>query len=183
MGNSSRQSGHPVLKNTNNDTFPIKSDFLAARPSPDVITNSGNSSPGCNPEPGSTSSSMQPEKISTAKRQNKYLQNLSIYIAFKYSATATAHFSPSIAADTIPPAYPAPSPQGYNPLTETCCIVAASRGMRTGDDVRDSTPINIASLVRNPLAKLPNLQNPFCKRFPTKGGNHKSSREGCIPGA
>ena len=26
------------------------------------------------------------------------------------------HFSPSIAAEIIPPAYPAPSPHGYKPL-------------------------------------------------------------------
>ena len=32
---------------------------------------------------------------------------------------SSAHFSPSIAAETIPPAYPAPSPQGYKPPTST----------------------------------------------------------------
>lgn len=43
-----------------------------------------------------------------------------IYTFVKVFTTAPAHFSPSIAADTIPPAYPAPSPHGNNPLIRTC---------------------------------------------------------------
>ena len=31
-------------------------------------------------------------------------------------ATISAHLSPSIAEDVMPPAYPEPSPQGYKPL-------------------------------------------------------------------
>ena len=34
--------------------------------------------------------------------------------------TPSAQRSPSMAADTIPPAYPAPSPQGKRPFTVTC---------------------------------------------------------------
>ena len=63
---------------------------------------------------------------------------------------ASAHLSPSIPAETMPPAYPAPSPQGNNPFRRTCCKVSLSLMMRTGDDVRVSTPIMVASLVRKP---------------------------------
>ena len=68
----------------------------------------------------------------------------------KESATASAHRSPSIPAETIPPAYPAPSPHGNNPLILTCCKVSLSLMIRTGAEVRVSTPIITASLVRKP---------------------------------
>ncbi len=55
-------------------------------------------------------------------------------------ATAAATLLPSSAADTIPPAYPAPSPHGYNPATVGLASVSGSRAMRTGELVRDSTP-------------------------------------------
>ena len=63
------------------------------------------------------------------------------------STQASAQRTPSIAAETIPPAYPAPSPHGNNPRTSGCCNVSGSRGMRTGDEVRDSTATTAASLV------------------------------------
>ena len=50
---------------------------------------------------------------------------------------------PSTAAEVMPPAYPAPSPHGYNPLT--VLSPHASRSKRTGDDERDSTPVSTAS--------------------------------------
>ena len=41
---------------------------------------------------------------------------------------ASAHLMPSMAADMIPPAYPAPSPQGYSPFRADC--FPSSRKMR-----------------------------------------------------
>ena len=63
-------------------------------------------------------------------------------------AIASATLSPSSAAEMIPPAKPAPSPVGYNPATSGCCNDSLSRGIRTGVDVRDSTPTTTASLVK-----------------------------------
>jgi tetratricopeptide (TPR) repeat protein len=40
-----------------------------------------------------------------------------------------------MAAETIPPAYPAPSPQGNNPFIVTCCMLSRSLIIRTGDEV------------------------------------------------
>lgn len=90
---------------------------------------------------------------------------------------------PSIAADTIPPAYPAPSPTGYKPRTSTWQRLSLSRGTRTGDDVRVSSPIRAASGVRKPRALRPNSSKPFCRRPATNGGNNRSMRPGCTPGA
>ena len=47
-----------------------------------------------------------------------YSANFTSYLFynFKFDIIASATFIPSIAADVIPPAYPAPSPQGYRPL-------------------------------------------------------------------
>ena len=50
--------------------------------------------------------------------------------------------SGAIAADVIPPAYPAPSPQGYNPfilLSKFSSLI-----ILTGDDVLATTPKSIA---------------------------------------
>ena len=71
-----------------------------------------------------------------------------IYRLFKYFATANAAFSPSIADEVMPPEYPEPSPAGNKPFICGCCPVSASRGMRTADDERDSTPTTTASFVR-----------------------------------
>src|SRR5690606_40598670 len=48
---------------------------------------------------------------------------------------ASTQLIPSIAAEIIPPAYPAPSPQGYNPLTSMCSRVSGFLGMETGVEV------------------------------------------------
>ena len=50
---------------------------------------------------------------------------------------------PSIDADVIPPAYPAPSPQGYIPLI----LLSSSllRSIRIGELVRASIPASTAS--------------------------------------
>lgn len=79
----------------------------------------------------------------------------SINKTYDSSATASAQRSPSIAADTIPPAYPAPSPHGNNPGKVTCSSLSLSRGIRTGAEVRLSTAIIRASRVRNPFEILP----------------------------
>ena len=60
-----------------------------------------------------------------------------------------ATFMPSTAADIIPPAYPAPSPQGYKPFMFD--IIFSSLFIVTGDELLVSTPVNIASSLANPL--------------------------------
>ena len=69
---------------------------------------------------------------------------------------------PSAAADIIPPAYPAPSPHGYNPYMFDCLL--SFLVICTGDELLVSTPVNIASGCANPfidLSKyfLPSLSN------------------------
>lgn len=59
-------------------------------------------------------------------------------------STAIAHLSPSIAAVTIPPAYPAPSPQGYKPFTLTDESVS-SLTILTGEELLVSGPVMTAS--------------------------------------
>src|SRR5690606_404760 len=60
-------------------------------------------------------------------------------------ATASATRMPSTPAERMPPAYPAPSPQGYSPRVFRLCSDWASRVMRTGEEVRVSTPVSTAS--------------------------------------
>src|SRR6185436_11905033 len=74
-------------------------------------------------------------------------------------ATASATLMPSTPADRIPPAYPAPSPQGYSPRTLRLCRVSASRVMRTGEEVRLSTPVSTASSRSKPGICRPNTGN------------------------
>ena len=103
-------------------------------------------------------------------------------MALMYAAAASAQRSPSIPAETIPPAYPAPSPHGKSPPTEMCCRVSLSRMMRTGAEVRVSIPITVASLVRNPREVRPKCSNPFCKRLLINSGIQKCSGEEMSPG-
>lgn len=49
---------------------------------------------------------------------------------------------------------------------------------RTGDDVRVSTPMTTASLVRKPRAEFPKALKPLRSLFPINAGSHISSREG-----
>jgi len=58
--------------------------------------------------------------------------------------TALADRSPSTAALTMPPAYPAPSPTGYNPSTPGDARVTGSRTIRTGELPRASGPASTA---------------------------------------
>ena len=99
------------------------------------------------------------------------------------AANASAQRSPSLAAETIPPAYPAPSPQGYKSFISVWVISEGSRGILTGDEVRVSTPIIIASLVKKPLAYLPKISKPLRRRILMNCGNHLSMRDSLIPGA
>ena len=57
---------------------------------------------------------------------------------------ARATRRPSTAALIMPPAYPAPSPQGYNPASWADSKVS-SRFSRTGLLVRVSRPVRMAS--------------------------------------
>ena len=75
-----------------------------------------------------------------------------------YSATLT----PSTAADVMPPAYPAPSPHGYNPHTD---VLTSSSFLiiLTGLDVLLSTPESTASFLSKSCINLENhahLQQP-----------------------
>ncbi len=71
--------------------------------------------------------------------------------AANFSISTAATLSPSIAALTIPPAYPAPSAQGYKFFICGCQSNKASLGMRTGLDVRLSVATTTASLVKYPV--------------------------------
>ena len=101
----------------------------------------------------------------------------------KSRPAASAHRSPSIPADTMPPAYPDPSPQGNSPFKRTCCKVSLSLTMRTGADVRVSTPIMAASLVRKPWLYFPNCWKPLLSRSAMNGGIQKCRGDDTSPGA
>ena len=60
-----------------------------------------------------------------------------------------ATFMPSIEADTIPPAYPAPSPVGKRFLKFVLSNDSLSLKILTGEDDLDSTPVSKASLLLN----------------------------------
>ena len=64
---------------------------------------------------------------------------------YKYfDAMVWAMRRPSAAAAVIPPAYPQPSPQGYTPAMPSASKCSPRR-MRTGELVRDSTPVRTPS--------------------------------------
>ncbi|NLY07907.1 MAG: hypothetical protein GXZ16_06820 [Spirochaetales bacterium] len=83
------------------------------------------------------------------------MQNIQCYEASpprRYELTAIALFMPSSAEDTIPPEYPAPSPEGKSPCAEGDIMDSKFLTIRTGLLVRVSEARIIASLVRNPWA-------------------------------
>ncbi len=82
----------------------------------------------------------------------------------------------------MPPAYPAPSPAGNSPAISGCMSVSGSRGMRTGVDVRDSTPTTTASRVTKPRMRRPKVVSPCRSARAMNCGIHSSSREGTMPG-
>lgn len=61
---------------------------------------------------------------------------------------------PSAAAEVIPPAYPQPSPQGYTPEMPSASKFSPRR-MRTGELVRDSTPVNTPRTRKSPKGAAP----------------------------
>ena len=70
----------------------------------------------------------------------------------------SATFRPSMAAEVIPPAKPAPSPQGYKPLKLLSKVSVLS--ILTGLEVRDSTPAKIVSSLLNPFIFVPKFSLP-----------------------
>ena len=85
-----------------------------------------------------------------------------------WARIAFATFIPSTAADIIPPAYPAPSPQGYIPCT--LAIFCSFLFIVTGDELLVSTPVNIASALAKPAIFLSKYINPSFKVLVTKSG-------------
>ena len=73
--------------------------------------------------------------------------------------------------------------KGTNPFIRTCCSVSLSLVMRTGADVRVSTPIIVASFVKNPRLYFPNSWKPLLKRSAMKRGIQKWRGEETNPGA
>lgn len=67
-----------------------------------------------------------------------------------------------MAAEVIPPAYPAPSPQGYSP--RTLLSISSFLQMRTGEEVRLSIPANRASGAVKAADHLPKALHGFQKR-------------------
>ena len=107
-----------------------------------------------------------------------------LYYCDDYSIPAilSAALMPSNAEEVMPPAYPAPSPQGYKFGVEMDCRVSGSRGMRTALLLLLSTPTMMASLVRRPGYLRSKSRKPCCSRLPICGGNHWSRRLGVMPG-
>ena len=97
-------------------------------------------------------------------------------------ATALAMFSPSMADETMPPAYPAPSPAGNRPGTWGCIPVFCSRGILSGELVRLSTARTLASLVTKPFIFLSNTVNADLRLWETSVPRMSSSRWLIIPG-
>ena len=87
---------------------------------------------------------------------------------------------PSTAADIIPPAYPAPSPHGYNPFIFDCLF--SFLVICTGDELLVSTPVNIASGCANPFIDLSKYFIPSIRVFDIKSGNISFKFESVTPG-
>ena len=89
-------------------------------------------------------------------------------------------FIPSTAADIIPPAYPAPSPQGYMPSifdkNEEFLMIF------TGEELRVSTPVRIASGLANPDNFLSKYKIPSFSVEDTKDGNISFKLDKVVPG-
>jgi DNA-directed RNA polymerase subunit RPC12/RpoP len=84
---------------------------------------------------------------------------------------AFADLSPSTAALTMPPAYPAPSPTGYNPSMPGDMRVSGSRTIRTGELPRASGPARTASGKNFPCQRRSMRGNPSATAAATAGGN------------
>ena len=88
---------------------------------------------------------------------------------------------PSIAAETIPPAYPAPSPTGYTPGCVRDCPFSF-RNIRKGALVRDSMAVSTASSPSYPLICLPNALSPSRKAAEANSGRHLPRSAPTTPG-
>ena len=97
-------------------------------------------------------------------------------------AMASAQRRPSRAAETMPPAYPAPSPQGYSPSSPGCSSVAGSRGMRTGELVRVSQPMSWAEAPAKPRHLWSNCRSPSRMRQTISPGSSSCRGWDVMPG-
>ena len=93
---------------------------------------------------------------------------------------AFATFIPSIAADIIPPAYPAPSPHGYIPIM--LAIFCSFLFIVIGDELLVSTPVNILSGFANPFIFLSKYSIPSFNVSATKSGNISCKLAKVTPG-
>ena len=91
-----------------------------------------------------------------------------------------ATFIPSTAAEVIPPAYPAPSPQGYIP--SMLHSKSSLRSIVTGEDDLVSTPVRIASGLANPFIFLSNARIPSFRVLDTKVGSISFRLHSVYPG-
>ena len=81
---------------------------------------------------------------------------------------------PSMAALVIPPAYPAPSPQGYIFSVPMAIRDSLSLSILTGALVLVSAPVRIAEAVANPLIFLSKLMSASLIAPQTNGGRYRS---------
>lgn len=91
-----------------------------------------------------------------------------------------AHLIPSTAADIIPPAYPAPSPQGYIPailLTKFSFL-----GILTGEELRVSKPVKMLSGLAKPLSFVSKYASPSFKVVATNSGKISFKLDKVTPG-
>src|SRR5690606_25866580 len=95
--------------------------------------------------------------------------------------TACATLAPSIAALTIPPAKPAPSPIGNRFAKPKARPVDRLRGIRTGPELRVSTPTNSPSGPAKPSILRSNSNNARAIVAVAWPGNNESSRAGRVP--
>ena len=95
--------------------------------------------------------------------------------------TAFADRSPSTAALTMPPAYPAPSPTGYNPSMPGDSRVSELRTIRTGELPRASGPARTASARNRPCQRWSIRGNPSATAAATNGGNTSRRSRGHDP--
>lgn len=87
-------------------------------------------------------------------------------------STASAQRIPSTAAETIPPAYPAPSPQGYSPPAFGA-VISFVRTIRTGEEDRLSTAVSSASGLSNPRRCPANRRTPCSIDSVRNGGRQR----------
>ena len=80
----------------------------------------------------------------------------------------------------MPPAYPAPSPQGNSPAMELHPF--SSRSSRTGEELRDSTPVSTPSGRSNPFSCRPNSGRAAARDSATKPGRQSHRLAGVTPG-